>query len=268
MSDFDIYVFILCLFVFVSLTALFSVMLHVLLSQGYKAIKHGLEDERIKTEYLKHINRKKLPDIILTVLNVIVLIAVFGSFVSSVVIGFSDDKVIGSLPNAKIVMSDSMAIKRESNAYLEENGLDDQFGMFDVILTYKLPDEFDLKLYDIVVYEYEDQMIIHRIIDIEEPNEDHPDSRHFVLRGDAAEYSDRIPVLYGQMKAIYRGERLRFVGSFFAFLQSPAGYLCILLILFAVFGTPIAEKKLWRAKLERLKAIGFISEEETQQKED
>ena len=61
LSDFDIYVFILCLFVFVSLTALFSVMLHVLLSQGYKAIKHGLEDERIKTEYLKHINRKKLP---------------------------------------------------------------------------------------------------------------------------------------------------------------------------------------------------------------
>jgi hypothetical protein len=63
----------------------------------------------------------------------------------------------------------------------------------DFIQTAKLPDEFDLKLYDIVVYEHEDAMIIHRIINIEEPNEDHPDHRHFTLRGDSAKYSDEIP---------------------------------------------------------------------------
>jgi hypothetical protein len=154
-----------------------------------------------------------------------------------------------------------MQTKRESNTYLAENNLNDQFNMFDVVFVHKLPDEFDLELYDIVVYEHEGTMIIHRIIGIQEPNEDHPEHRHFVLRGDSAKYSDEIPVLYGQMKAIYKGERIRFVGSFFAFLQSPAGYLCILLILFAVFATPIAEKKLWNAKLARLRKIGFIEEE-------
>ena len=34
------------------------------------------------------------------------------------------------------------------------------------------------------------------------------------------------------------------LGSFFMFMQSPAGWLCILLILFAMVATPIAEKKI------------------------
>ncbi len=263
MSDYEVYVFFLCLVVFVSLTALFSVMLHVLLKQGYKAIKHGLEDDRIKTEYIKEKQRKALPEIIFKVLSAFLFVVVILMLLFSATIQFSGDEVKGEIPHAKIVMSNSMAVKRESNAYLKDNDLNDQFDMFDIVLTHKLPGEFDLKLYDIVVYEYEDTMIIHRIIGIEEPNERHPDCRHFILRGDSSKYSDEIPVYYSQMKAIYKGERIRFVGSFIAFLQSPAGYLCILLILFAVFATPIAEKKLWKAKLERLKEIGFIAEEES-----
>ena len=263
MSDYEVYVFFLCLFVFISLTALFSVMLYILLKQGYKAIEHGLEDERIKTEYVKEKQRKSLPDIIFKILFALLFVVVTVMFISSVTIQLSGDKVTGNMPHAKVVMSDSMSLKRESNTYLKENNLDDQFSMFDIVLTHKLPDEFDLELYDIVVYEYEDTMIIHRIIGIEEPNKSHPDCRHFILRGDAAKYSDEIPVYYSQMKAIYKGEKIRFVGSFVAFLQSPAGYLCILLILFAVFATPIAEKRLWEAKLNRLKAIGFISDKQT-----
>ncbi len=260
MSAFEGYVFFLCFFVFASLTALFSVMLHVLLKQGHKAIEHGLEDERIKTEYIKETTRKKLPDIIFNIFSAILLIVVMVAFVFAVGISLSEDTVKGSIPHAKIVLSDSMQTKRESNKYLAENNLNDQFNMFDVVFVRELPDEFDLELYDIVVYEYEDVMIIHRIIGIQEPNENHPEHRHFVLRGDSEKYSDEIPVLYSQMRAIYEGERIPFVGSFFAFLQSPAGYLCILLILFAVFATPVAEKKLWNAKVARLKAIGFIEE--------
>ena len=105
-------------------------------------------------------------------------------------------------------------------------------------------------------------MIIHRIIGIEEPNEKHPDCRHFLLRGDASKFSDEFPVLYEQMKAIYRGERVPFVGSFITFMQSPAGYLCMFLIIFAMIATPIMEKKLWEAKLARLREIGFIPPEQ------
>lgn len=267
MSGFESYIFFLCLIVFVSLTALFGVMLHFLLKQGHKAIKHGLEDERIKTEYSKEIKRKPALNIICKVLSGFILVAVLVPFIASIYIQFAGDEVKGDTPAVKIVLSDSMSVKRDTNEYLKKNGLDDQFNMFDIILTHKLPDEFDLKLYDVVVYEYRGTMIIHRIIEIEEPNEQHPGQRYFLLRGDAERYSDEFPVVYSQMKAIYRGERIPYVGSFLAFLQSPAGYLCILLIIFAVIATPIAEKKLWAAKVERLKEIGFIENDVEQEKE-
>ena len=154
-----------------------------------------------------------------------------------------------------------MADKHKDNTYLENNNLNDQFDAFDLIFTRKLPGEFELELYDIVVYEYKGELIIHRIIGIEEPNEKHPDQRQFLLRGDAVKYSDEFPVLYEQMRAIYKGERIPKIGSFFAFMQSPAGYLCILLAVFAMIATPIAEKKLKEVKTARLIELGVICED-------
>ncbi len=261
MTDFEIYVFILCLIVFLLLSFLLCAMLVVLLKQGHKLIKYGHEDERIKIEYEKESKSKLRSKIGCMTLTVVMLVLILASCCFSMYVQFSEDRVTGDIPVPKVVLSASMSKKHKNNTYLEENGLDDQFQQFDLILTHKLPDEFELELYDIVVYEYEDILIIHRIIGIEEPNEKHPDCRHFLLRGDASKFSDEFPVLYEQMRAIYRGERIPFVGSFFTFMQSPAGYLCMFLIIFAMIATPIMEKKLWEAKLARLREIGFIPPE-------
>ena len=64
------------------------------------------------------------------------------------------------------------------------------------------------------------------------------------------------------MKAIYRGERIPFLGSFIAFLQSPAGWICMILALFGMIAAPLADKKLQAAKNERLIAMGLIVVEE------
>ena len=162
-----------------------------------------------------------------------------------------DPTPIGDLPNILVVQSDSMSNKHEENVYLAENNLNDQFNTFDIVLTYKLPDEYDLKLYDIVVYEVDGKLIIHRIIGIEEPNEKHPNERFFTLKGDNVKYKDSFPVLYSQMKAIYKGERIPQVGSFVLFLQSPAGVLCILLVIFYAFAVPILNKKIQEEELIR-----------------
>ena len=261
MSGYDLYVFLLCLIVFIALTALFGCMLYYIIKQTLKTIRHGLEDERIKKEYVKETSATVWSKVASWIITIILLVVVFAVFGLSVAIQLAGDKVSGPVAVPKVVLSDSMSYKHRNNLYLEENHLDDQFEMFDLVYTEELPGEFELELYDIVVYEYRGDLIIHRIVGIEEPNKDHPDCRHFLLQGDAVKYSDEFPVLYEQMKAIYRGERIPYVGSFFAFMQSPAGYLCILLVIFAVVATPIAEKKLWNAKVERLKEIGFIPEE-------
>ena len=92
-------------------------------------------------------------------------------------------------------------------------------------------------------------------MNIEEPNEKHPQTRFFLTQGDAVEFHDTFPVLYSEMRGIYQGERAPFIGSFFMFMQSPAGYLCILLILFAMVATPITERKIKKEKQKRYELI-------------
>lgn len=258
MTGYDLYILFLCLIVFTLLTALFSVMLSYIIRMTIKTIKHGLEDERITIEYKKAKKSNPVGDIVIKIVTTIMLVIIFLAFCFSVYVQFCNNRVTGNVPVPKVVLSDSMSYKNKANTYLKENQLDNQFETFDLIFVEKLPDEFELELFDIVVYEHQDDLIIHRIVDIEEPNEEHPDNRHFLLQGDASQFSDEYPVLYEQMRAIYKGKHIKFVGSFFAFMQSPAGYLCILLIIFAVIATPIAEKKLLQAKMQRLAEIGVI----------
>lgn len=258
MTGYDIYILVICLIVFVELTALFAVMLRYVIKKTIQAIEHGLEDDRITIEYYKEKQKNKGVQKICKIVVTFLLCFVFIIFAFSVYLQLINDEIKEDKAVPKVVLSESMQYRHEANTYLDENDLNDQINMYDLIFMRQLPDEFDLELYDIVVYEYRDNLIVHRIIDIEEPNNEHPGVRHFMLRGDSNKYSDEYPVLYDQMKAIYRSERIQYVGSFFAFMQSVAGYLCIILILFAVIATPIAEKKLWEAKRRRLIEIGVI----------
>jgi len=264
MSGYDLYVFFLCLIVFTALTALFTAMIALIVRLTLKTIRHGLEDQRITKEYEKTLRHGPVMKVVENIASCLVLVVVLGAFLLSLCVQFSGGAVCGGMPSTKIVLSDSMSFKHDANTYLSENGLNDQFNTFDLVFLEALPQEDDLELYDVVVYEYHDELIIHRIVGIEEPNDKHPDCRHFLLRGDAVRYSDEFPVLYSQMKAIYRGDRIPYVGSFFAFMQSPAGYLCLLLVVLAMIATPIAEKKLWQAKLRRLEEIGVIDPEEAE----
>ena len=253
LTPYEIYIFILCAIVFVALTALFTVMIVYILRLTVKLIRNGVEDERIWREYIENKGKKDtfgVVDRILTVISCAILFAVFGCAVYMQV--FSDS-VTTSIPLYRVVLSGSMSEKDEGNEYLFENNLNDQFDRFDLILTHKLPDEFDLELYDIVVYEVDGTLIVHRIIEIQEPNEVHPNERYFRLQGDNVDYPDKFPVKYSQMKAIYKGERIPFIGSFFAFMQSPAGYLCVLLLLLSIIAIPLMEKKIEKEELKRLR---------------
>ncbi|MBR6681803.1 MAG: hypothetical protein IKL40_02330 [Clostridia bacterium] len=262
MSGYDLYVFFLCLIVFVMFTALFTIMLVYVVNTALKSIRQGFEDDKIITEYRKEQKANKVLKGVCNVITTAVIVAILIVFSVSVYIQLACDEVTGDMAVPKVVLSSSMSYKNDHNKYLDENSLDDQFDTFDLIFTRQLPGEFELEMYDIVVYERYDELIIHRIVGIEEPNERHPDVRYFWLQGDAIKYPDEFPVLYSQMKAIYEGERIPYVGSFFAFMQSPAGYLCILLVIVASIATPIAEKKLWNTKIERLKEIGEIKDKE------
>ena len=228
MTDYEIYVFFLCLIVFVLLTALSVVCLCIITRLSLRLIHNGVEDENIRNEYRKKQSKKtqstyaKLIDYAVSGMVCLLFVTML---IGSVAIRYTENACCGVLPTYRVVKTSSMAEKNKKNEYLEHNQLNDQIQAFDLIRTEKLPDEMDLELYDIVVYETDGMLIVHRIVEIEEPNALHPDCRHFRLQGDAVDSPDRFPVLYEQMRAIYRGDRTPFIGSFILFMQSPAGWL-------------------------------------------
>lgn len=222
----------------------------------FKMMRAGLLDDKILKESSKSKGRGCIETIISKTISFILCITLFGGFCFSLYINNNEEKMPNGIPVFKVVKSDSMAKKNEKNGYLWGFELNDQIQMFDVILTQHLPAEEELELYDIVVYKRDDISIIHRIVEIEEPNEEHPDHRLFIFQGDAIENPDRFPVLYSQMQGIYNGERIPFVGSLVIFLQSPAGWLCLLLVLFAAISTPVIES---RYKKEMKKRLAVIS---------
>lgn len=268
MTPYEKYSFIVCMIVYVVLTLLFTTLIVYILRLSLKLIRNGVEDDKILDEYEKSRRRQNSSKVgagierVFTTLMCLVMFCVFGFSVYTQFV--ADNKA--EIPTYRVVLSGSMSKKYEKNKYLFDNDLNDQFQRFDLILTRPLPKEEDLKLYDIVVYEVENELVVHRIVEIEEPNEFHPNERYFRLQGDNVHIADKYPVKYSQMKAIYKGERVPHIGSFIAFLQSPAGYMCLILILLGIMLIPILEKKIAKEQRGRLLYLWAVEEEEERKK--
>ena len=255
MTRYEVYILIVCTVVFTLLTALLTCLIWYIVNLLLRSIKGGLEDEKIKIEYFNTMAQRKSKALsfIDKAFSAVIFLCLFAVFIGAMFVNVKGNSAVQSTPRFQVVASGSMSAKHKKNTYLKENNLNDQFDMFDVIVTHKLPEESELKLYDIVVYETEDGLlVIHRIVGIEEPNEKHPNVRHFLLQGDNVDSPDKFPVLYSQMRGIYRGDKIPFIGSIVMFLQSPAGVLCFILVVFSMIASPIVEKILLNAKLKRL----------------
>lgn len=267
MTSYDIYVFILCFIVFSLLTTMFTYLITSITKMELELIGFGHRDKVIK----KQMNKKKSESRVLLWVSRIVSVlfcAVFVcTFIFAIYVRANDDRPANGIPSIKVVKSESMSKKHPDNQYLFDNKINNQFQMFDMVICRHLPAEDKLELYDIVVYKKDDIYVIHRIVGIEEPNAQHPHERHFLLQGDAVEQADKFPVLYSQMQGIYAGTRIPFVGSFVLFLQSPAGWLCVLLVIFAMIATPIVEKKIKEATDKRTSTFADNVSEEAQEEE-
>lgn len=242
MTGYEIYIFVLCLVVFVALTVFFAALIACIAKMNIKLIRGGFADGEIRKQREKSAKKTAVFRTFEILLSAALFVAAIAVFFFSLQVKINEKKPV-ERNVIKVVKSASMAEKDGFNKYLTENNLNDQIQMFDLIVVSPLPKESDLKLYDIVVYEADGQMIVHRIVDIKEADETHP-QRRFVLQGDANRYSDKFPVLYSQMKGIYGGKKVPYIGSFVVFMNSPAGWLCVLLVVAVCIAYPFIEKKL------------------------
>ncbi len=260
MTGYEIYIFVLCLVVFTALTAFFVTLITYIVKLNLKLVRGGLLDREILLRRKKengHAAVYRVLEIVFSALFLIVAITVFGISLNIKI----NEKQPVKTPVVKVVKSQSMAIRDEHNKYLYENDLNDQFQMFDLIRVAPLPAEKDLKLYDIVVYEVDKNLIIHRIVGIREPDATHSE-RYFVLQGDSNRITDKFPVLYSQMKGIYTGEKIPYIGSFVIFMNSPAGYLCVILVAVVCAIYPFIDKKLRKEMDLRIASLNYNPEDE------
>ena len=249
------YVNAICIIVFTLFVVVFTFMIGSIVRMNLRLISLGDMDDKIEREVSRKLRASystasKIMKVVSFVVSIAILCLFVGAFLLSVYSAKNENSKVGDIPTLKVVMSNSMSVKNEKNTYLEENGLDNQFSMYDLVLIREMPPVEELELYDIVVYEIDGQFVIHRIIEIDPPNERHS-QYHFRLKGDAATYEDKFPVKYEQMVGIYEDESIPFLGSFFLFMRSPGGYLCLILTLFAVVIAPILEWILEKAKEDR-----------------
>ncbi len=240
--SFDIYMFVVSFIVMIALVVFFLIMIRSIITMKQKMIVAGLLDDEIKEEYIheKKANKStsKATNVIFgLVVPLLLSVILLGVTVFALVIKLSETTSV-SVP--KVVYTGSMASKNEKNKYLEANDLNDQIKRYDLIFLSPMPEQEDIKLYDVVAYQAaDDTLIIHRIIKIEEVD----GQTLYTFRGDSNESSDLLRVSYSQMKGIYNGNRVPFVGSIIVFFQSPAGWICMLLMVLVLVVLSIVEHK-------------------------
>lgn len=249
---FNVYSLIVCIVVLSIFVPLCVYVIWSMTKQTVRLIEYGHEDESVK-KYFENEKKRKQSCLLNGAFRGLILVA------TVLLIGFTifcaacegcySDKI--ALP--KVVMTDSMATKHSKNKYLFENDLDNQINTFDLIFISKVPAEEELKLYDIAVYEIDGVQVVHRIVEIREATEDSP--RKYIFQGDALKSPDSKSVTYDQIKGIYTGVKVPFVGSFIVFMKSTAGYLCALLIIVGLIAAPIVDGKIEKAGEKRYAII-------------
>ena len=254
MTSYEIYLLVVSSVVIIALAVFLSMLIWYIYTLTIRLIYVGYWDQDLLQEYEyekrpkpKRTIGKVIAAAICGVLSVVVLFSVF--------LGISEKTSIAYIPSLKVVKSESMSEKHEENKYLVNNDLNNQIQMFDIIITHTPPAEEDIELHDVIVYERDGELIVHRVVLIVEPNENQSEGRLFYTRGDANRKNDDTPVKYDQIKGVYRDERIPFVGSFVLFMQSPAGIICLLLSIFAMIIMPIVDDKIAEARMYRYRRI-------------
>ena len=235
--------------VVITLLIIIAYLYYSLYRYKLQAINAGLEDEKIIDEY-KNSKSKSIKAV--EIASVAFSILLFAVFVLSLYARTSGNyfpiKGVGSV---HLVGSGSMSYKNEANGYLEENGLNNQFSTYDLIIIKEKPPQESIKLYDVVVYKKDDKQVVHRIVDITSYNE----GTAYILRGDANSADDAYPIGYDDIIGIYSNKKIPMIGIFVLFLQSPLGYIAMALVLLTELAAPHFEKEIEAAAKNRLQII-------------
>ena len=126
MTDYDIYVSLLCLITYVMFVTLSVFCIAVIMKLSIKLIRAGAEDDDIIKEYERGIVFQEFNNFVKNVtyaISSVVFLALLLVFAFSLVVQYADEPRLDFRPTYRVVQTGSMAEKHEKNTYLYDNGL-------------------------------------------------------------------------------------------------------------------------------------------------
>ena len=163
--------------------------------------------------------------------SVLAVVLVFFGF--SVYSRFFNNNLLFGDTGYVVISSGSMSERNPANTYLETYHLDNQFNTYDIIGIEKYDSQDDIKLYDVVSFYGQDNIIyVHRVVGINS-------NGTYVTRGDSNNVDDTNRLYEGYLtydKIIghYTNFRIQLVGVFVIFLQSNSGIITIISIIYCL----------------------------------
>ena len=275
MSSIEILSLIVTIVALVSLSFVFTFLFRNYFRGIIEAVQSGEEDAELIYEEAMGKREKTVAQKILhysgKALSYLVLLLLVGAFTGSLVSRFmgTEMSIGGNIP--LVIVSGSMSYKNDANQYLYANHLDDQFQTYDIIVVNPAASPDDIELYDVIAfYSSEGTVVVHRVVEIVDTSE----GKMFVTRGDAnkasdanALYGDYLP--YQQVVGEYHGVRLPAVGAFVLFLQSGAGVVCVISIVYCFAIFEFYRRKMDLAIEERTeKLLSFLTIDEADENAD
>lgn len=267
---------VVSIFVIIGLAIVFSFLFFLYSFYKVNHINVGLEDKSLKKEYRNRIykinvNKRKRNKSFITCEEMIkkeeviqkrlhILMDIFSGIIIVILISISSVGLTYRLQGDQIyinnttyltILSGSMEERNEENDYLFENNLTNQIDQYSLIGIDKVNSEDELKLYDVVAYKHEDVLIIHRIIEIKE-NEDN--NRVYTLRGDSnsVSLSYETELEYKDIIGKYNGFNNYGLGVFITYIKSEIGLIALSSAFIFLFLATLAEERINKAYKNRL----------------
>ena len=241
-----------------SFAIVFTVLYLTYTSSAVNGIKEGKSDlDLIDDTVYNNMNGKKKHRKVLRVVKQALFyltIAILVSFLVFSLYGkFTTGIAMVGGRGVIVVASGSMSIKNPANPYLA--GHNNQLNTYDMIVLEKVESENDLALYDVISYRNDEGInVIHRIVNIENT----PDGIRFVTRGDSNNADDKYKPYFKDVMGRYTDTRVPYVGVFIMFLQSYAGILTVLGVIYCLVMIEFVSGKIYDAQERRIEILQSI----------
>lgn len=255
--------------VIICMTAAFAVLFILYCFSKKRVIETGGDDEKIAAElktghekYVKaghegvsvsdYLARKNKTEsavhIILNVVFGIVLAVIFALTVTGLVFRAQGERLYIGGTAFVTVQTGSMSEKSVYNSYYEYLPDDGQIAQYSLVGINKVAEE-DLKQFDIIAYEHEGVLYIHRLVEITERD----GVKSYTAMGDANDgsFSFEINMPFDKIEGVYSGYQSRGMGAFLSYIQSETGIVAVIFALCLVLVADLAEDLLAKRYKER-----------------